>query len=124
MSTCEFVNCAKKGCFEGDECPGSDNEEEVHHCELCGWLCWDAKSMRCDICHLNACAHCWQHSFVLLDECDEYEIEEAWEAVCFRCFMNNKVLWCTNDECSCSQKREKVQKEWDELQRYLKEQEQ
>lgn len=118
---CDEFLCAGRGCFEGEECPGSDDEEELHHCGICHWLTWDDKIVICDKCSLKACNHCWQNSYILLGYCDECEYDEGLEHLCYECFMSIKNLWCSNKDCKCKQKPEKRTRDWNALQKYLKE---
>lgn len=109
---CDNVDCANKGCFEGDTCPGS--EEELHHCVLCGWLTWDGKSNICDKCVEVHCPCCWQNTFVYMDECEEIE-QGGYEWICTPCFRANETLWCTSSDCPCSQKIDIVNSNYEKI---------
>ena len=114
---CDYSFCANKGCFEGT-CPGSDTEEEVHHCVLCGWLTWDAKSLHCDACNKICCPNCWQNTFVSMTECETVELPYEW--ICSTCFLIDKEMWCKDEKCSCPQKVEHIRASWKKHLSYLK----
>jgi len=118
---CDEPICVGGGCFEGEECPGSDDEEELHHCGICYWLTRDDKILVCDKCGLKACNHCWQHGYILLGGCDECEYDTGWESLCYEYFMSIEALWCPNNDCECDQKPEKKTRDWNALQKYLRE---
>lgn len=117
-SECMNELCVNKGTFEGEECPGSDDEN--HHCVHCGELWWIDKTYCCGICEGVWCPS-WQHEFVWMNcpyNTNYYDIFSIGtdEGICPECFMKHKELHCTNPEkCSCGQnynefcrKREKL----------------
>lgn len=108
--------CTRRGCiatghFDGRECPGSDDEEEMHHCNDCGSLCWENKGSRCERCLKYWCVD-WQHLFIFLD-CDHVECTE--EGLCAECFLVDPSLWCTDSGCLCSYKEAEVRKTYEEF---------
>lgn len=64
---CDYPNCANKGTFEGEQCPGSDDENEHHHCVDCGQLWWENKGWYCFKCEDYWCPD-WQHTFKSPDD--------------------------------------------------------
>ena len=128
---CDEIRCANKGCFEGEICPGSDSEEEMHHCVLCFWLTWDAKSLSCDACGRVHCPNCWQNTFVNMGDCENeethcfdsevvslYNPDREW--VCALCFLSTKEWWCADKKCLCPQKELCVASRWEKHRAYLK----
>jgi hypothetical protein len=121
MMSCSYPNCAGKGFqVEDSLCPGSDSEEEGHHCSLCGWMCWDPKSLICDECRSNYCGCCWQHTFVWIDCEDLSEVVDTYEYLCTPCFFSSPRLWCENTDCDCSQKIDQVRQTWANINEMIK----
>lgn len=108
---CDYENCANKGTFEGNVCPGAD--EENQHCVDCGELWWVEKGLNCAHCEDYWCPQ-WTCLFVFLDcdNCgDDYGPEEG---ICPRCFLENPEWWCTDKDCNCDCKKDLVEEMWNE----------
>lgn len=103
---CSKPLCAGQGHFDGDQCPGSD--DEMHHCNDCGELAWENKGNYCERCGKYWCVD-YQHVFIGYD-CSEKECDV--ESMCSECFLADPSLWCENLKCLCSFKRAEVQKEY------------
>jgi len=117
---CNYPKCANHGTFEGDQCPGSDNEDDDlanHHCVDCGELWWVNKGLSCDLCGDYWCPLGWQNTFVFLESCDNAPWDKKQtgylEAICSKCFLNDQQFWCPNpDNCNCDQNHQEVQDNW------------
>ena len=93
---CSKSNCG--GTFEGDDCPGSDDEN--HHCGECGELWWDEKGSHCERCNDYYCPTYWQNNFIWLDgcQCDD-DMEVDYEFLCPKCFEKCPKYWCKTPKC-------------------------
>jgi len=103
---CKRVQCAGEGHFEGDQCPGSD--DETHHCTDCGALAWDDKGNSCDLCGAYWCID-WQFTFVF-PNCENIELSD--EGICSKCFLANPEFWCNDAKCLCDNKQDKIQERY------------
>ena len=105
---CFEPNCTNEGAFDGDRCPGSDDEN--HHCEECGELWWDDKGCYCEICNKYYCPTYWQNNFIRLDgyyackDCNK-KLEDMyfdWDmGICPECFYKHKEYWCKSNNPKC-----------------------
>lgn len=109
---CTTPGCVACGHFEGDVCPGSDSDEEMHHCVHCGELTWEDKALTCDNCGAYWCLHGWQNTFIF-PECEHFE--EKLEHVCHSCFVSNPKWWCVDDSCGCNCKIAEIRLEYDKF---------
>ena len=105
---CSESNCANSGTFDGDQCPGSDDEN--HHCEECGELWWDDKGLWCEMCNKYYCPTYHQNNFISLDgyygckECKEKfeNIDVDWDmGICPDCFKKCPEYWCKSNNPQC-----------------------
>lgn len=106
---CSHEGCAGMGHFEGDVCPGSDDEDEMQHCVHCGELIWEDKGLHCENCGAYWCQIGWQNTFIFPD-CQNDTMEH--ESVCADCFISTSKWHCNDASCNCDQKLEKVQAEY------------
>ena len=106
---CKRAQCAGEGHFEGEQCPGSD--DEMHHCVDCGALAWEDKGLHCALCGAYWCID-WQHTFVFPD-CEQVDLAD--EGICSECFLGNAKLWCNDEKCKCQCKRDEVQRTYSEF---------
>ena len=102
---CKRLHCAAEGHFEGDQCPGSD--DEMHHCVDCGALAWEDKGNNCALCGAYWCVD-WQNTFIF-SHCKQVELDGE-EGICSECFLEGPEFWCDDPKCDCNCKREKVER--------------